>query len=210
MPLAAPFLLGVPSARTPPAGSAVRPGFTVESGSALKAGKHNLASAKARCLGHYQRDLARTASLISSTLCAESMAAAIRETVLLFEASRGRDDLEPFARALLDRLGKRGKPEAVKVLLDFIERGRLPEAPPTAPSGPISARRPRKRPELALPERQDAEGGLSRRVKISGAMPLDTGASLFALEKQSYRSRHVGVPSDLTRKTILFPNRNSN
>jgi hypothetical protein len=100
-------------------------------------------------------ELARAASHISSMLYTESMGAAVRETVLLFEASHGRDDLEPFARALLDRLEQRGKPEAVKVLLDFIERGRLPEAPPGAPSGPMSTRESvaRKRAKPALPER---------------------------------------------------------
>ncbi|MFL9906846.1 hypothetical protein [Paraburkholderia sp. RL17-337-BIB-A] len=74
-----------------------------------------------------EMELARGASHIASMLYEQSIHAAVRETVLQFEACHGRDDLKGFAEALLRKLEQRGKPEAVKVLHDFIEHGRLPE-----------------------------------------------------------------------------------
>ena len=70
------------------------------------------------------------------------MHAALRETVFLFEALYGRDDLKAFAHALIGRLGQRGRPGAVMVLREFIERGRLPEQTLSAPTRPVSIRKP--------------------------------------------------------------------
>ncbi len=56
----------------------------------------------------------------------ESINVGVKETVLLFEARQGRDDLKMFLHALVERLEQRGKPEAVKVLQDFIKRRRSP------------------------------------------------------------------------------------
>ncbi len=71
----------------------------------------------------------------------QSIHAAVRETLVQFKASHGRDDLKGFADALLSRLEQRGKPEAVKVLRDFLEEGRLTEETVSALPGPVSTRK---------------------------------------------------------------------
>jgi len=78
-------------------------------------------------MDQYEMELARAASHIASMLYEQSISAAVRETLLQFEASHGREDLKGYASALLERVEQRGKPEAVKALRDFIVRGRLPE-----------------------------------------------------------------------------------
>lgn len=89
-------------------------------------------------------------------LYAESIHAAVKETALLFEISQGRDDLKLFLRALAEKLEQRGKPEAVAVLQDFIERGcsreievhgrclRLPVSPPRESCKVLAHRRVRR------------------------------------------------------------------
>jgi hypothetical protein len=90
-----------------------------------------------------EMELARGASHIASMLYEHSIHAAVRETLLQFEASHGREDLKGFAYALLGRLEQRCKPEAVEVLHHFIEHGRLPEQPPgVLPKKPVSTRKP--------------------------------------------------------------------
>ena len=108
----------------------------------MKAVKQDAAFDLAPRLNKYEMELSRGASYIASTLYEESMLAAVRETILHFEASHGHDDLKAFAHALLRRLEQRGKPLAGKVLQHFIERGRLPEEVPSAPPVSVSARKP--------------------------------------------------------------------
>ncbi|MGF6971146.1 hypothetical protein OKW43_008241 [Paraburkholderia sp. WC7.3g] len=108
----------------------------------MKAVKRNRAFDEALRLNKYEVELARGASHIASTLYEEWMLAAVSETILQFEPSHGRDDPMTFAHALLRRSELRGKPAAAKVLHDFIECGRLPEEIPSAPPGPVSARKP--------------------------------------------------------------------
>ncbi|MFL9909975.1 hypothetical protein [Paraburkholderia sp. RL17-337-BIB-A] len=84
-------------------------------------------------------ELARGASHIASVLYEHSIHAAVRETLLQFEACHGREDLKGFAYALLGRLEQRCKPEAVKVLHDFIEHGCQPEQTPGVLPKPVSA-----------------------------------------------------------------------
>jgi hypothetical protein len=92
----------------------------------MTAVKRNPASDEVRFLKEYEMDLARGSSHIASMLYPESIHVAVKETVLLFEARHGRDDLKTFLHALIKKLEQRGKPEAVKVLQDFIKRGRSP------------------------------------------------------------------------------------
>lgn len=61
-------------------------------------------------------ELSRGASHIASMLYEQSTLAAVRETILEFEASHARDDLRTFAHALLRRLEQRGNPAAGKGL----------------------------------------------------------------------------------------------
>jgi len=91
-----------------------------------------------RRLNGYEMELARGASHIASMLYEHSIRAAARETLLQFEASHGTHDVKAFAHALLGRLEQRDKQEAVKVIDDFIEHGRLPEHTPGVPPGPVS------------------------------------------------------------------------
>ncbi|MBC8752379.1 hypothetical protein OKW43_005717 [Paraburkholderia sp. WC7.3g] len=122
---------------------AAQQAFSAEPGDIdVKAVKRNRASDEALRLNKYEVELARGASHIASTLYEESMLAAVRETILQFEAPHGRDDLMTFAHALLRRLELREKPAAAKVLHDFIECGRLPEEIPSTPPRPVSARKP--------------------------------------------------------------------
>ncbi|WOD17075.1 hypothetical protein [Paraburkholderia kirstenboschensis] len=72
----------------------------------------------------------------------QSMLAAVRETILEFKALHGRDDLRTFAHAHLGRLEQRGKAAAGNGLREFIERGRLPEQTLSAPTRPVSTRKP--------------------------------------------------------------------
>ena len=108
----------------------------------MKTGKRKRASDDALRMNHYEIELARGASHIVSMMYEETIHAAVRETVFLFEVLHGRDDLNAFAHALIGRLEQRGKPGAVKVLREFIERGRLPEQTLSAPTRPVSIRKP--------------------------------------------------------------------
>jgi hypothetical protein len=108
----------------------------------VKALKRKGAFDEAPRLNEYEMELSRGASHIASMLYEQSMVAAVRETILEFEASHGRDDLRTFAHAFLKRLEQRGKPAAGKVLREFIERGRLPERTLSAPTRPVPTRKP--------------------------------------------------------------------
>ncbi|TDN68854.1 hypothetical protein [Paraburkholderia sp. BL10I2N1] len=108
----------------------------------MKSAEPNGAFEEPPRLNEYEMELARGASHIASMMYEESMLAAVRETILEFEARHGRDDMKAFAGALRRRLEQRGKPAAAKVLQDFIECGRLPEGVPSAAPGPVSARKP--------------------------------------------------------------------
>lgn len=107
----------------------------------MKAAKRKLLWDDVRRLDGCDMELARGASHIASMLYEHSMLLAVRETLLQFEACHRHHDVKAFAHALLGKLQQRGKPEAVKVLHDFIEHGRLPEPTSGAPHGPDSGRK---------------------------------------------------------------------
>lgn len=96
----------------------------------MKGAKRKRSTDDVRRFNGYEMELARGASHIASMLYEHSIHAAVRETLLQFEACHGCEDLKGFADALLERLGQRCRPEAVKVLHDFIEHGLLPEQTP--------------------------------------------------------------------------------
>jgi hypothetical protein len=96
---------------------------------------------EARCAEAYEMELARGASHIASMLYEDGIRAAFRETVLLFEDLHGRNDLKIFVHVLLGKLEQRGKEEAVKVLQEFLSRGRL-QPISSGPLESVSARRP--------------------------------------------------------------------
>jgi hypothetical protein len=125
----------------------------------VKAQKQKGAFDEARRLNKYEMELSRGASHIGSMLYEQSMFAAVRETILEFEASHGRDDLITFAHALFRRLEQRGKPAAGKVLQHFIKCGRLPEEVPSAPPGLVSARWPVARKRKSMDSRQPKTPG---------------------------------------------------
>jgi hypothetical protein len=108
----------------------------------VKAAKPKRSSDDVRRFNGHEMELARGASHIASTLYEHSIRAAVRETLLQFEACHGPHDVKAFAHALLGRLEQRGKPEAVKVLDDFIEHGRLPEQTHGVPPKPVPPGRP--------------------------------------------------------------------
>ena len=93
----------------------------------VKAAKPKRSSDDIQRLVGCEMELARGSSHIASMLYERSIHAAVSETLLQFEAGHGREDLQAFAYALLGRLEQRGKPEAVRLLRDFIKQGRLPE-----------------------------------------------------------------------------------
>lgn len=101
----------------------------------MTASRHKRSPDDVRRLDGCEMELARGASHIASMLYEQTIHAAVRETLLEFKASNGRDDLRVFAHALLWRLEERGKPEAVRLLRHFVEHGRLPE--PTASTSSI-------------------------------------------------------------------------
>ena len=89
----------------------------------MKAAKRKRSSDAVRRFNGCEMELARGASHIASMLYEQSIRAAVRETLLQFEACHGREDLKGFASVLLGRLEQRGKPEAVKLLREFLEHG---------------------------------------------------------------------------------------
>jgi hypothetical protein len=93
----------------------------------VKAAKPKRSSDDVQRLDGCEMELARGSSHIASMLYEQSIHAAVSETLLQFETGHGREDLQAFAYALLGRLEQRGKPEAVRLLRDFIKYGRLPE-----------------------------------------------------------------------------------
>lgn len=107
----------------------------------VKAVKRERSPDDVRRLNGCEMELARGASHIASMLYEHSIHAAVRETLVQFEASHGRDDLKGFADALLSKLEQRGKQEAVKVLHGFLKHGRLPEQTAGAQPGPVSTRK---------------------------------------------------------------------
>lgn len=116
--------------------------LTENRGIDVKAAKRKRSTDDVRRFNGCEMELARGASHIASMLYEHSIHAAVRETLLQFEACHGREDLKGFADALLGRLEQRCKPEAVKVLHHFIEHGRLPEQTPGVPPKPVSTRKP--------------------------------------------------------------------
>lgn len=108
----------------------------------MTASRHKHSSDDVRRLDGCEMELARGASHIASMLYEQTIHAAVTETLLEFEACSGREDLCAFAHALLLRLEKRGKPEAVRLLHHFIEHGRLPE--PTADMSAIPVPCPKR------------------------------------------------------------------
>jgi hypothetical protein len=108
----------------------------------VKAAKRKRSSDDVRRFNGCEMELARGASHIASMLYEQSIRAAVRETLLQFEACHGREDLKGFASALLGRLEQRGKPEAVKLLREFLEHGRPPELTAGTRPGPVSTRKP--------------------------------------------------------------------
>jgi hypothetical protein len=108
----------------------------------VKAAKRKRLTDDVRRFNACEMELARGASNIASMLYEHSIYAALRETLLQFEACHGHEDLKGFAYALLGRLEQRCKPEAVKVIHHFIEHGRLPEQPPGVLPKPVSTRKP--------------------------------------------------------------------
>jgi hypothetical protein len=94
----------------------------------VKGAKRKRSNDDVRRFNGCEMELARGASHIASMLYEHSIHAAVRETLLQFEAFHGREDLKGFAYALLGRLEQRCKPEAVKVLHDFIEHVSTPKA----------------------------------------------------------------------------------
>jgi hypothetical protein len=108
----------------------------------VKAANRKRSTDDVRRFNGCEMELARGASHIASMLYEHSIQAAVRETLLQFEACHGREDLKGFAYALLERLEQRCRPEAVKVLHDFIEHGRLPEETPGVLPKPGSTRKP--------------------------------------------------------------------
>lgn len=107
----------------------------------VRTAKRKRSSDDVRRFNGCEMELARGASHIASTLYEHSIRAAVRETLLQFEAYHEPQDVKAFAHALLGKLEQRGKPEAVKVLHDFIEHGRLPEQTHGTPPEPLSTRR---------------------------------------------------------------------
>jgi hypothetical protein len=112
----------------------------------VKTVKRNRAFDEALHRNEYEVELARGTSHIASMLYEQSILAAVRETILEFEASHGRSDLKAFVHALLRRLELRGKPAAAKLLGDFIECGSLPAGVSRVPFAP-SARKSVRKPE---------------------------------------------------------------
>ena len=107
----------------------------------MKAAKPKQSCDDVQRLDGCEMELARGSSHIASMLHEQSIHTAVRETLLQFEASHGRADLQAFAYALLGRLEQRGKPEAVRLLDDFIVHGRLPELTAGTPAIPVSGRK---------------------------------------------------------------------
>jgi hypothetical protein len=116
----------------------------------MATGRRNGASGDAWFLKKYELELARGASHIASMLCEESMQTAVRETVLQFEATHGRDELKIFTHALARKLEERGRPKAVEALQRFVKRGQSSGGTPGATLGttaphPVARKRPRTR-----------------------------------------------------------------
>ncbi|WP_168788036.1 hypothetical protein [Paraburkholderia aromaticivorans] len=128
--------------------------FLQNRGNDVKAVKRKRSSEDVRRFNGSEMELARGVSHIASMLYEQSIHAAVRETLLQFEASHGRDDLKGFADALLRKLEERGKPEAVEMLCGFIKHGRLPEQTPDVPPGPVSIRKPIARKRQLTPSRR--------------------------------------------------------
>jgi len=108
----------------------------------VKAAKRKRSSDDVGRLTGCEMELARGASHIASTLHEHSIRAAVRETLLEFEACHGPQDVKAFAHALLGKLEQRGKPDAVNVLHDFIEHDLLPEPTNGTRPKPVPSRQP--------------------------------------------------------------------
>ena len=64
----------------------------------------------------YNLELARGASVIASTLTEASLMQAVGETLSGFVATHGTEDLDTFVRILAERLNKRDRPDAAKMI----------------------------------------------------------------------------------------------
>jgi hypothetical protein len=78
-----------------------------------------------RCRQEYSLELARRTSHISSMLSSESLLAELLSTVQSFTAYYGSTDLRHFLVLLTQGLEARGRPEAVKLILHYLEYGQL-------------------------------------------------------------------------------------
>ena len=78
-----------------------------------------------RCRRQYFIEIARQTSHISSMLSSSSLLAELLSTVNSFTASYGPADLRHFLLLLKQALEERGRPEAVKLLLHYLEYGQL-------------------------------------------------------------------------------------
>ncbi|WP_086910479.1 hypothetical protein [Paraburkholderia hospita] len=67
----------------------------------------------------YNLELARGASVIASTLTEASLMQAVGETLSGFVATHGTEDLDAFVRILGERLNRRDRPDAAKMICSW-------------------------------------------------------------------------------------------
>ena len=80
---------------------------------------------QSRCRRQYFVELARQTSHLSSMLTPTSLLAELLSTVTSFTAHHGPADLRHFLLLLMQGLEERGRPEAVKLILHYLEHGHL-------------------------------------------------------------------------------------
>ncbi len=99
-----------------------------------------------RCKRLYGLELARHASHICSTLSNETLTSEIGATVTRFTRDYGSDDLRHFLLLLALRLEERGRLDAVKLVLTFVESGQIESVGggPSASAGGFSGIPPSK------------------------------------------------------------------
>jgi hypothetical protein len=97
-------------------------GLAFNGSSAMKASERTRMSGEARCRKEYQVELAQGASHIASMLVEQTIKAAVQETVHLFAARNGEQDVLIFLYALTTEMERRGRPEALKILQEVTER----------------------------------------------------------------------------------------
>jgi hypothetical protein len=80
---------------------------------------------QSRCRRQYFVEVARQTSHISSVLSPASLLAELLGTVKSFTAVHGAEDLRHFLLLLMQGLEERGRPEAVSLILHYLEYGQL-------------------------------------------------------------------------------------